>query len=132
LSVRIKCGGGPDDGFLQPEEREQELTLARAGRARQDSADSANPSAAKAIGRWLSPSNVGALYVWVILIVAFAVWIPNLFLSYKTVASIVNQNSISAVMAFSILIPLSAGVFDLSIGSVMGLAGLQAAGLRIH
>ena len=116
-------------GFQQPEEREQELTVAKAQRARKDPADSINPSTAKAISRWLAPSNVGALYVWVILIGVFAIWIPNLFFSYKTVASIVNQNSISAIMAFSLLIPLSAGVFDLSIGSVMGLAGLLAAKL---
>ncbi|ADB50768.1 ABC transporter permease [Conexibacter woesei] len=77
----------------------------------------------------LSFRTIGAVYVWLLLIAAFAIWIPDLFLREETLKSILNQYSITALAALSIIIPLSTGVFDLSIGSTMGLTGIVAAWL---
>lgn len=80
----------------------------------------------------LSPRNIGAVYVWALLVVVFAIWIPDLFLRRETFNSILNQYSITGLAALSIVLPLTTGVFDLSVGSTMGLAGVLAGWLLGH
>jgi ribose transport system permease protein len=75
---------------------------------------------------WVSPQTISVVYVWAALIVVFSFWIPSLFLRYATATTILNENSVSALMALALVLPLSAGTYDLSIGSVMGLAGVIA------
>jgi ribose transport system permease protein len=63
----------------------------------------------------LSFAKVGAVYVWIAIIVVFGIWVPSTFLTFATVKQVLNGNAIIALLALSLLIPLSAGVFDLSI-----------------
>lgn len=77
----------------------------------------------------LSFRTIGAVYVWLLLIVVFAIWIPDLFLREETLKTVLNQYSITGLAALSIVVPLTTGVFDLSIGSTMGLAGIFSAWL---
>lgn len=86
------------------------------------------PAAAR-LARGLSFRTIGAVYVWLLLIVVFAIWIPDLFLREETLKTVLNQYSITALAALSIVVPLTTGVFDLSIGSTMGLSGIFAAWL---
>ncbi|MCX6421884.1 MAG: ABC transporter permease [Actinobacteria bacterium] len=59
------------------------------------------------------------LYVFALLVIVFALWIPNLFLSVNTARSTLAQEAITAIIALGLLIPIAAGVFDLSVaGSV--------------
>jgi ribose transport system permease protein len=77
--------------------------------------------------RWtgaLSYRNIGAVYVWIFLIIVFAVWVPDLFLTEENAKNVVNQYAITGLAALSIVMPLAAGVFDLSIGAVIGFAGV--------
>jgi ribose transport system permease protein len=74
----------------------------------------------------ISMSNIAAVYVWIALIVIFAVWAPDLFLTSTTLKRILDESAITGIAALSILLPLAAGVFDLSIGSTMGLSGIAA------
>jgi ribose transport system permease protein len=69
-------------------------------------------------GRLLGQSarNAGAVYVLVLVIVIFAIWIPSTFLRYSTFATILNQNAVIGIVALSLIVPLAAGVFDLSVG----------------
>lgn len=79
--------------------------------------------------RWLgslSYRNIGAVYVWLVLIIVFTVWVPDLFPTDQTAKSVLNQYAITGLAALSIVMPLAAGVFDLSIGSVIGFAGVFA------
>ena len=79
--------------------------------------------------RWLgslSYRNIGAVYVWLFLIVVFTIWVPDLFPTDQTAKSVLNQYAITGLAALSIVLPLAAGVFDLSIGSVIGFAGVFA------
>jgi ribose transport system permease protein len=80
----------------------------------------------------LSFGNIGAIYVWAALIVLFAIWVPHLFLTANAVEQICNQYSISAIVALALVLPLSAGVYDLSVGSIMGLTGVVAGALLGH
>jgi len=81
---------------------------------------------------WLSPKNIGAVYVLIAIIVVFSVWAPDTFPTVDTVKVILNQNAVTGIIALSLVVPLSAGVFDLSIGYVMGLASVVCAYLLVN
>lgn len=84
--------------------------------------------------RWsaLGPRNIGAIYVWIVLIAIFAIWIPDLFLTSITFRRVLNEYAITGIAALSIVLPLAAGVFDLSIGSTIGLSGIVAGWILLH
>jgi ribose transport system permease protein len=100
-----------------------------AGGERGDAAGRRKPALGRRVAGRLSFGTIGAVYVWLLLIVVFAIWIPDLFLREETLKSVLNQYSITALAALSIVVPLTTGVFDLSIGSTMGLSGIFAAWL---
>jgi len=98
----------------------------------QPTADPKAPAKAapvRALRSALSFSSIGAIYVWVAIIVLFSIWIPGQFLTTNTVTQILDEYSISAIVALALVLPLSAGVYDLSVGSVMGLSGIVAGAL---
>jgi ribose transport system permease protein len=80
--------------------------------------------------RWrhaLSFSNIGAVYVWLMIILVFAVWVPTTFLTHTTFNQILNNNAVTGLVALSVVIPLAARVFDLSIAFTMTLSGVTVA-----
>jgi ribose transport system permease protein len=74
----------------------------------------------------LSFRNIGAIYVWIALGIVFTIWKPDLFPTTQTVKSTLNEYAITGLAALSIVMPLAAGIFDLSIGSTVGFAGVFA------
>lgn len=62
------------------------------------------------------------LYVWVALIVLFGLWVPDLFLTSSNALIIAGDQAITAMLALGLVVPLAAGVFDLSIAGTLGLA----------
>jgi ribose transport system permease protein len=70
----------------------------------------------------LGLQTFSGLYLWVAFIVTFSVWKPNLFPTSATAHSIASSQAISAMLALALLIPLTAGVYDLSIGAVINLS----------
>lgn len=79
----------------------------------------------------LSPRNVGAVYVLLIIVLIFSVWAPSTFPTLDTAKVILNQNAVTGIIALSLVVPLSAGVFDLSTGYVMALSSVITAQLLI-
>ncbi len=77
--------------------------------------------------RRLSFSNLSVVYILVALVIFFGVWKTDLFLTYDTFSGMLNQNAIQALMALSLIMALSSGVFDLSIGYVMSLTSMLTA-----
>ena len=73
---------------------------------------------------FLSPSNIGGVYVLLVLIVLFSIWVPDIFPEWDTAKQIMNTNAISALTALALVIPLSTGVFDLSVPYTMTLSGV--------
>lgn len=80
----------------------------------------------------LSFNNIGAVYVLLIQLVIFGIWIPGIFLNQVTFFQILNNNAIIGLAALAIIIPLSAGVFDLSFAYVMSLSGVITAYMVSH
>jgi ribose transport system permease protein len=75
----------------------------------------------------LAFDRVGAVYVWLGIILIFTVWVPETFPNVGTAKQILNGNAITGLAALSITIPLAARVFDLSFAYVMTLTGVAAA-----
>ena len=85
------------------------------------------PTLGKRVLGALSPRVIGAVYVWLIIIIVFAILRPETFATGTTVSQVLNSSAISGLAALSLLIPLCTRTFDLSIGFVMSLAGVTAA-----
>lgn len=75
----------------------------------------------------LSPARIGAVYVGLVFVVIFTILAPDTFPTWTTAQQILNINAVTALMALSVILPLSCRVFDLSIGFVMTLSGVTVA-----
>ncbi|MBB3045657.1 ABC transporter permease [Nocardioides soli] len=75
----------------------------------------------------LSFRNVGAVYVWLAIIVLFGVLSPDSFLTADTARTVLNNYSVTGLVALSLVIPMAAGLFDASVGNMVGLAGIFSA-----
>jgi ribose transport system permease protein len=87
----------------------------------------APPRSRRGWTRHLTFTNLSVVYVEIALIIVFCLWAPDAFPTWTTVRSILNGNAIAGLMALSIVLPLSARIFDLSIGNAMGLANMLVA-----
>jgi ribose transport system permease protein len=87
------------------------------------------PPLSKRLISGLAFDKIGAVYVWIAIIVVFAVWVPDTFPNSGTAKQILNTNAITGLAALAILIPLTARVFDLSFAFVMTLSGVVVAKL---
>jgi ribose transport system permease protein len=70
----------------------------------------------------LGLDRFSGLYVWAALIIIFGIWVPDTFLRVNTLTIILGDQAITAMLALGIIIPLAAGVFDLSFAGVCGVA----------
>ena len=64
------------------------------------------------------------LYLWALFIIVFGIWVPNEFLTTSTLHSVAAQQAITGIVALAVLIPLSAGLYDLSVGATSNLSGI--------
>jgi ribose/xylose/arabinose/galactoside ABC-type transport system permease subunit len=92
----------------------------------------ARPSLAQRAGRALSFRNIGAVYVWVAIVIVFAIWIPSTFLTWTTAKQILNGNASTALMALALIVPLCTRTFDLSVGFVASLGCVTSAYMIGH
>ena len=76
--------------------------------------------------------KIGAVYVLIGIIVLFSLWKPSIYPNWTTAQSVFNQNAIPALAALALVIPLSTGMFDLSIGNVMALVSVTIAWLVVQ
>lgn len=83
-----------------------------------------NPTRAAAA---LSFRNIGAVYVWLVIVVLFSVWAPDTFPTLITVKQVLNGNAVAGLVALSVVLPLAARVFDLSVAYTMSLTSVLTA-----
>src|SRR5690349_16771853 len=72
------------------------------------------------------------LYLLVVFVVVFSIWAPNTFPTTDTLHILASTQSIAAIAALALLVPMTAGQFDLSIGATATLAGVSASLLQTH
>lgn len=65
------------------------------------------------------PRNIGVVYLYVLIWAVFMTWVPDTWMTWLTHRSVLNQNAILVIVALGLLVPLSAGVFDLSIAGTV-------------
>lgn len=86
----------------------------------------------RSIWRALSFQNISAVYLLVFVSIIFAIWIPDLFLKSETVAQIANENAVPGIVALALVVPLAAGVYDLSVGYTVAAVSVWVAWLLGH
>jgi ribose transport system permease protein len=77
----------------------------------------------------LSFRSISALYIFAALFLLFALWVPDTFLVRATWKALLDDQAITALVAVALVIPLSAGAFDLSIGAAVGMGSILSAWL---
>lgn len=63
----------------------------------------------------------GGVVLLLVMMLIFTVTLPGKFLTYDNLIGIVGNQTIGGIVALGLLLPLAAGVFDISIGGVMTL-----------
>ena len=72
----------------------------------------------------LHPRNIGVIYLYALSWLVFMVWIPDTWTTWLTHRSVLNQQAILMIVALGLLVPLAAGVFDLSIGATVSTSAI--------
>jgi ribose transport system permease protein len=96
-------------------------------------ADAPPAGARRARRSWL-PSLAGysGIAIWAGLIVLFALWVPDTFLTTLTVQTLASEQAVTAIVAIGILPALAAGTFDLSVGAMLGLSAIMVSALTAN
>jgi ribose transport system permease protein len=81
------------------------------------------------VARALSFRNISALYVFAAIFIVFSIWVPDTFLAWDTWKALISSQAITALLAVGLVIALSAGAFDLSIGATLGFGSILVAWL---
>lgn len=72
------------------------------------------------------------LIVLAIMIVIFSVLLPETFLSFGNLRTVMGTQAVLMIVALGLTFPLNAGEFDLSFGGVLGLASTLVAVLTVN
>jgi len=64
------------------------------------------------------------LYLWAFFIIVFGVWVPSEFLTASTLHSVAAQQAVTGMVGLAVLIPLAAGLYDLSVGATANVCGI--------
>lgn len=100
-------------------------------------ADEVTPGAPHASPlRHLALNRLSGVYVWALLVMLFGIWVPDTFLTSATVLTVGATSAVTALAAMGLIIPLAAGLFDLSVAATLGVAAvttlyLQAEGAGV-
>ncbi len=70
----------------------------------------------------LAPRRISAVYLLGLFILLFGLLKPETFLTDVTFTLILRSGVVTCILALAFLVPLTAGAYDLSIGSVMALS----------
>jgi len=77
-------------------------------------------------------SKYGTLMGLLIMVVIFSILKPNSFASFNNFLNILNQGSLSAIIACGLTAVVIVGEFDMSIGYVASFAGVLVTGLMVN
>jgi ribose transport system permease protein len=69
---------------------------------------------------------------WLLLIAVFGALLPQTFLSWRTFSTMLGSQAVLVVLALALLIPLTAGDFDLSVASTMVFGAMLLAVLNVQ
>ena len=76
------------------------------------------------VRKFISFRNISAFYVLLALILLFSLWIPGLFLNATNLRTTLLDSTITTMLGVGLCAPLAAGVFDVSVGAMAGVASV--------
>jgi len=74
----------------------------------------------------------GLIIVWILTIAFFGFLKPNSFLNWSTFSTLFGSQAVLVIVTLGLIIPLTAGDFDLSIASVLTLSSMMVAVLNVN
>ncbi len=74
----------------------------------------------------------GLLFAWIVVIAGFGIARPDTFLSWANFATIFGSQAVLVIVTLGLIIPLTAGDFDLSIASVLSFSSMLIAVLNVQ
>lgn len=77
-------------------------------------------------------ANYGLAIIFILALVVFGVMRPNTYLSQANVGNLLTSQSVTALLALAVMLPLTTGRFDLSVGYHVGLAQVLTVGLQVN
>jgi ribose transport system permease protein len=77
----------------------------------------------------LGLDRFSGLYLWAVFIIMFTIWTP-LFFTTSTLHSVASGQAVAGILTIGLLIPLVAGVFDLSVGATANVSAIAAIQLQ--
>jgi ribose transport system permease protein len=89
--------------------------------------DSASGNRLADVAAAVSFRNISAVYIGIAFFVLFSLWVPDTFLTTTTWKSLLSEQAIVAIVAVGLVISLSAGAFDLSVGLTVGAGSMLSA-----
>ena len=88
-----------------------------------------HPGRAARLRHALSFRRIAALYIFAGLFLLFSLWVPDTFLDRDTWKTLLDNQALTAIAALGLVIPLSAGLFNLAIGAEIGFGSILVAWL---
>ncbi|TDO50546.1 ribose transport system permease protein [Kribbella sp. VKM Ac-2527] len=88
------------------------------------------PDARSRNWRQLFARRFGGFWVLAAMVVVFSIVIPDIFLTPLTLQTTLGDSAITGLLALGVMLPLVAGIFDLSIAQVAGFAMVFASWLQ--
>jgi ribose transport system permease protein len=80
----------------------------------------------------LAVDRLSGVYAWLVLVLIFSLWIPDTFLTTVTVRTVSANQAVTAITAMALILPLSAGLFDLSVAANLGVTAVLTIWLQGH
>lgn len=65
--------------------------------------------------------------VWIVLIIFFSILLPDTFLTSANISNMLGSQAVLLILALGLLIPMRAGVYDLSVASTMNFSAVIVA-----
>lgn len=87
---------------------------------------------ATGLGLYTILARYGLLALLVALTAAFSILLPSTFPTLFNLRTTLETQTITLLVALGLMVPFAAGVFDLSIGFVVGLALMLSIGLQVN
>ncbi|MCB8882258.1 ABC transporter permease [Acidisoma cellulosilytica] len=77
-------------------------------------------------------ANYGLAVIFVLVLIVFGLMRPDTYLSRSNIGNLLTSQSVTALLALAVMMPLTTGRFDLSVGYHVGLAQVLMVGLQAN
>ena len=91
-----------------------------------------SPAKAKGVSRLDLVQRVALPVAWLLLIVGFGIANPGVFLTAATFQTMLGSQAVLLVLTLALIVPLTAGDYDLSVAGVLTLSAMMVAILNVQ